>query len=95
MILSAKPAIGGFTTFNAEGHGFDFSKASPSERVRGRVERGVLVAVMPRARASLLLEAISKKLPVPHMAYWIEPVLELGRLVDASAPPAEVAGESP
>ncbi|WP_072392666.1 DUF3240 family protein [Hyphomicrobium sp. CS1GBMeth3] len=92
LIMSSNPAIGGFTTFNAEGHGFDFSHASISERVRGRVERGVLVAVMPRGHASLLLETIRKALPVPHMAYWLEPVLEVGRLVESSAQQAEPAG---
>jgi hypothetical protein len=95
LIMSSKPAVGGFTTFKAEGHGFDFSRASISERVRGRVERGVLVAVMLRGHASLLLETIRKTLPVPHMAYWIEPVLEVGRLVDGSAPQAEPAGAAP
>jgi hypothetical protein len=83
--MSSKPAIGGFTTFKAEGHGFDFSRASISEQVRGRVKRGVLVAVMPRKQAPLLLEAIRESLPVPHMAYWLEPVLEVGRLVECNA----------
>lgn len=89
-----KPAIGGFTTFAAEGHGFDFAKASVRERVRGRVERGVLVAVMPRERSAQLLELIRQKLPVPHMAYWLEPVLEVGRLVEmaADAPSTERGG---
>ena len=95
MIVSSKRAIGGFTTFEAEGHGFDFSQASASERVRGRVERGVLVAVMPRGHASLLLEDIRNRWPVLHMTYWLEPVLEIGRLVEGSAPRAEQAGGSP
>lgn len=88
-----RPKVGGFTTFAAEGHGFDFSKASIGERVRGRVERGVLVAVMPRSQATVILEHIRKSLPVPHMAYWLEPVLEVGRLVEdmqpVSAPQAQ------
>lgn len=84
MILQMTPAVGGFTTFAAEGHGFDFSKASVGERIRGRVERGVLVAVMPRPRAVSLLETVRQRLPVPHMAYWLEPVLEVGRLVEGS-----------
>lgn len=85
-----RPRVGGFTTFSAEGHGFDFSKASIAERVRGRVERGVLVAVMPRTQATAILEHIRKSLPVPHMAYWLEPVLEVGRLVE-DVPPAPSA----
>lgn len=84
-----KPAIRGFTTFSAEGHGFDFSKATLRERVRGCVERNVLVAVMPRDRAAELLEAVRQKLPVPHMAYWLEPVLEVGRLTGAGTDAAQ------
>lgn len=96
-MVSMKPAIGGFTTFEAEGHGFDFSKASIRERVRGRVERCVLIAVMPRERAARLLETIREALPVPHMTYWLEPVLEVGRLVEAAPETREVstAGAAP
>lgn len=89
-MVSMKPAIGGFTTFVAEGHGFDFSKASIRERVRGRVERCVLIAVMPRDRAARILEKIRAALPVPHMTYWLEPVLEFGRLIEAAPAPDEV-----
>lgn len=95
LIMSSKPAVGGFTTFKAEGHGFDFSRARISERVRGRVERGVLVAVMPRRNASLLLESVRKALPVPHMAYWIEPVIEVGRLVEGSESQSGPSGAAP
>lgn len=100
MLLSMDPPVRGFTTFAAEGHGFDFAKATIKERVRGRVERDVLVAVMPRANAASVLELIRHKLPVPHMAYWLEPVLECGRLIeepavsDAEAAVAPVALES-
>jgi hypothetical protein len=93
LVLALKPAVGGFTTFAAEGHGFDFSKASIRERVRGRVERCVLVAVMPRSSAAQLLELICQKLPVPHMAYWLEPVLEVGRLVGQSGEAASGVGD--
>lgn len=85
------PPIRGFTTFAAEGHGFDFSKATIKERVRGRVERGVLIAVMPKNNAAVLLDLIRRKLPIPHMAYWIEPVLECGRLVEMKLDDADAA----
>lgn len=84
-MLSLEPRIGGFTTFRAEGHGFSFSGASTAENVRGRVERRVLMAVMRQERIPAVLEAIRRKLPVPHLAYWLEPVLEVGRLVEENA----------
>lgn len=89
------PRIGGFTTFKAEGHGIDFSSASVAERVRGRVERAVLVAVLPRVRAHDVLEAVRQNLAVPHVAYWLEPVLEVGRLTEGPEPkPATAQGEA-
>lgn len=91
--MNLKPSVGGFTTIAAEGHGFDFSKASTAERVRGRVARGMLMAVMPRKTADTVLAAIRNGLPVPHLAYWIEPVIEVGRLVETVAQPAQSGPE--
>jgi hypothetical protein len=48
---------------------------------------------MLRAMAAALLDAIRRKLPVPHMAYWLEPVLEVGRLIEAADPAEPVAFE--
>ena len=63
LLLSADPPLAGFTTWTAEGHGHDFATATVSERVRGRVKRGVLVAVMPRERAARLLDEIQHDPP--------------------------------
>ena len=90
LILSREPPIPGFTTWAAEGHGFGFANASVRERVRGRVERRVLVAILARKDADDLLEQLLRETPVRHLGYWIEPVLEYGRLahgavIDAAA----------
>lgn len=77
-----KPAIGGFTTLDVEGHGFDFSRASLGERVRGRVERQMLVSVLPREHAAAIRGVLRERLPVPHLTYWLEPVLEFGQLIE-------------
>lgn len=80
LLLGSSPPITGFTTWAAEGHGHDFREASAAERVRGRVNRRVLTAVMTRKRADALLEEIRQKAPIPHLAFWIEPVERFGRL---------------
>ena len=51
LLLNSDPPITGFTSWAAEGHGHDFNDATASERVRGRVKRRAIVAVMTRARA--------------------------------------------
>lgn len=80
-MLSSVPAISGFTTWVAEGHGESFQTATSAERVRGRVARTVFVTVMESSRAKSLLAEIAEKAPITHMIYWIEPVAEFGRLV--------------
>lgn len=94
LILGIEPPIGGFTTLSAEGHGFSFANATIGERVRGRVDRQMLIAIMGRAEAEALLELVRTELPVPHIAYWLEPVLHGGRLVQGppnKPPPAPLS----
>jgi hypothetical protein len=79
-MLDMAPPVAGFTTWSAEGHGFGFSGASVSERVRGRVKRSVIVAVIRRRDATALLQAVSTRAPAPHLTYWTEPVDGFGRM---------------
>jgi hypothetical protein len=80
LLLTAVPPLGGFTTWTADGHGLDFSDATVAERVRGRVSRSVMVLVMPRSRLADLLEDVRTKAGARHLAYWVEPVEDFGRL---------------
>lgn len=80
LLLAADPPLGGFTTWSADGHGLDFRDTTVAERVRGRVRRSVMVLVMPRSRLTPLLETIRTKASAPHLAYWVEPVEDFGRL---------------
>ncbi len=86
-LLSSEPPLSGFTTFSAEGHGMDFSSASASERVRGRVRRGVLMIVVHRSRLGGLLDLIAREAPVPYLMHWVEPVESCGRLVAPASHP--------
>jgi hypothetical protein len=79
-LLELDPGIGGFTTLLAEGHGRGFARASVQEQVRGRADRGLLLAVMPRDEAERLLAGLRERLPSPEIAWWIMPVDSLGRL---------------
>ena len=81
-MTSHGPSVAGFTTFAAEGHGMSFDTASVSERVRGRVQRSVVVTILPRGDADRLVELVRFKIAVPHISYWIEPVLACGRMAE-------------
>lgn len=68
----------GFTTFAGQGHGGDFSQASPREKVRGCVEVLRIVALLPAANVAPLLDALRARYRNPHMTYWTEPVQAFG-----------------
>jgi len=80
VLMSVEPALPGFTTWRGAGHGFGFEGASHAEKVSGQVARGILTSIMARPLADQLLETIREQTPIPHLAYWIEPVLAAGRL---------------
>lgn len=80
IILESDVDMTGFTTFKADGHGHDFASASVGERVRGRVARRVVVAVLKADDVPALLGDLQKQINNPHLAYWTEPVLAYGHL---------------
>lgn len=79
-MLSLDPPLPGFTTWEAEGHGFGFGGATVNEQVRGRVKRSLITTVLARIDAERLLDAVAQRTPIPDIAFWIEPVERFGRL---------------
>jgi len=79
-LLAIEPPLPGFTTWRGAGHGFGFEGAAHSERVSGQVARGILTSVMPRETIDRVLETVRQTAPIPHLTFWIEPVLAAGRL---------------
>lgn len=80
ILLESNVEMAGFTTFKADGHGHDFTSASVRERVRGRVARRVVVAVLRAEDVSAVLEELQAQIKNPHLAFWTEPVLAYGHL---------------
>ncbi|MCW2273638.1 DUF3240 domain-containing protein [Rhodoblastus acidophilus] len=78
FLLDEEPPLPGFVSWRAEGHGGSFEGCSAREKVRGRIERGMLVMVLGRARLETLLADLRNKCAIPHLAYWIEPVERFG-----------------
>lgn len=89
-MLASDPPIFGFTTWTAEGHGFGFGSASISERVRGRVKRSVIVAILQKDAVIVLLSNIIETAAMPHLTYWTESVLAFGQLQRGKPAPANV-----
>ena len=79
--LSAhSPELPGYTILNGDGHGFGFERADIPERVRGRVERLVLMSVLPADHVEALIAVLRHTVPRQDIAWWTEPVLDFGRL---------------
>ena len=89
LMMNSEPPLSGFTSWLAEGHGHSFATASMSERVRGRIARGMLVLVLQRSRVAPLLEEIRLKAAISDLVYWVEPVEAIGRLERVDAAHAE------
>lgn len=79
-LLDMRPALPGFTTLAASGHGERFDDASVRECVQGRVDRCLLWLVLPAADVARVLAELREKLPHPDIVWWIEPVEDMGRL---------------
>jgi hypothetical protein len=73
--------VGGFSVVSAEGHGHRFERASVRERVRGRVARRILYLVLEQERLPRVLDGLRATIRSPEVAYWVEPILDFGRLV--------------
>lgn len=93
LLLASVPPLPGFTSWKADGHGLGFDNASPGEKVRGRVCRCILILIATRSRTRALLDEIAAELSVPRLVYWLEPVLEVGRLAEAAPVAAGVEGD--
>lgn len=78
--MAADPRMPGFTLLHAEGHTSDFTHASASEQVRGRVERRVLWVVIEQERLDELLATLRRQVASKDVRWWAEPVLARGRL---------------
>jgi len=80
ILLESNVEMTGFTTFKADGHGHDFDSASVRERVRGRVARRVVVAILRADDVPAILEELQAQIKNPQLSYWTEPVLAYGHL---------------
>ncbi len=78
--LTADPRMPGYTLLHGEGHTSDFGKASPAERVRGRVGRRVLWMLVPAGMKDEVIDLLRTHVDAHDVRWWTEAVLETGRL---------------
>jgi hypothetical protein len=78
--LIAAPQPHGFTLLHAEGHSHNFPHASTAEQVRGRIDRCLILIVMPAEALPPLIQLLRDRVPSRDVWWWSESVLALGRL---------------
>lgn len=75
-----EPALPGYTILAGEGRGQNMDLPSAAERVRGAMRVFTVQMILPEADIPRILEAVRTACPRPNIAYWVEPVLDFGRL---------------
>jgi hypothetical protein len=70
----------GFTLFKAEGYSRHHERLSVPELVRGRTQRILVQIVLDADNAQALLAHLKTRFPKRDVAWWLEPVIEFGRL---------------
>lgn len=76
--------ITGFTVVRAQGHG-PVGAMSIAEQVAGRRNRIQVQITLADTCVTSCLKGLAIALPSPDIMYWITPVLEFGRLSEASS----------
>lgn len=77
--------VHGFSLTQIEGASQRETLPSMMEQVRGRSQRVQIVAVMNLDDTHALIALLKEKEANPHIAYWITPVLEFGRMYEEVA----------
>lgn len=70
----------GFTLLQAEGYSRHHENLSIQERVRGRAQRLLVQIVLEADNAQALLAHLKQRFPKRDVAWWLEPVIDFGRL---------------
>lgn len=75
-----KPDLPGYTIISGEGRGLEADLPSPAERVRGAMRVITVLIILQEMQITPVLEAIREACPRPNIAFWVEPILDFGRL---------------
>jgi len=79
-LCHAVPRLSGFTIVPASGHGTGAALYTAAEVVQGCADRGLLMTVARLDDLRSLLGQFKDRMPAREVAYWISPVLEIGKL---------------
>ncbi|MEZ6000921.1 DUF3240 family protein [Hyphomonas sp.] len=74
------PPLPGYTSHDGLGRGSSMDLASTAEKVKGAMKIFTVQMVLPENVIPMVLEAVRQACPRRQISYWIEPILDFGRL---------------
>ena len=74
------PELPGYTSQDGLGRGRSMDLASTAEKVKGAMKIFSVLIILPENHIPAVLEAVRVACPRRQISYWIEPVLDFGRL---------------
>lgn len=75
-----EPALQGYSFMVAKGRGPEMELTAVSERVQGAGNIMLVQIILAENKISDVLETIRVTCARPSISYWVEPVLDFGRL---------------
>lgn len=75
-----EPPLSGYTCLEAAGRGASISLASAQERVRGAMWVLRVEVILPEEQIEAVLSQIAQAVETPQISFWVEPILDFGRL---------------
>ena len=80
VLDNMEPPLPGFSLIPAKGRGADIDLMSVSERVQGAGNIVLIQIILSETGIQSVLDTIRKSCGRAHISYWVEPVLDFGRL---------------
>ena len=77
---SLTPELPGYTSQDGLGRGSSMHLASTAEKVKGAMKIFTVMMILPEEQIAGVLEAIRIACPRRQISFWIEPILDFGRL---------------
>ncbi|KJS26675.1 MAG: hypothetical protein VR75_06170 [Hyphomonadaceae bacterium BRH_c29] len=74
------PELPGYTCNDGLGRGSSMELASTAEKVKGAMRIFTVIIVLPEEGIERILDAVKCACPRRQISFWIEPVLDFGRL---------------
>jgi hypothetical protein len=80
LLLSRPDLVNGFTATHAEGRGAAIELVEAGELVDGYASRTVIRTTGSESGMREMLALIKQELPGANVYFWLEPIIDMGRL---------------